>query len=92
MNNMKVAIKTLKEGMNQNDFKAEAALMKNLSHPKLIQLYALCTTEEPKHIKPTLLLTYSIFKVSFVLQASYINLKGIFLLGPFKSDLNDDIP
>ena len=47
---MKVAIKTLKEGMNQNDFKAEAALMKNLSHPKLIQLYALCTTEEPIYI------------------------------------------
>lgn len=50
MNNMKVAIKTLKEGMNPSDFKAEAALMRNLSHPKLIQLYALCTTEEPIYI------------------------------------------
>lgn len=50
MNNMKVAIKTLKEGMNPSDFKAEAALMRNLSHPKLIQLYALCTSEEPIYI------------------------------------------
>lgn len=50
MNNMKVAIKTLKEGMNPSDFKAEAALMRNLSHSKLIQLYALCTTEEPIYI------------------------------------------
>ena len=50
MNNMKVAIKTLKEGMNPSDFKAEAALMRNLSHPKLIQLYALCTTQEPIYI------------------------------------------
>lgn len=50
MNNMKVAIKTLKEGMNPSDFKAEAALMRNINHPKLIQLYALCTTEEPIYI------------------------------------------
>ncbi len=50
MNNMKVAIKTLKEGMNPSDFKAEAALMRNLCHSKLIQLYALCTTEEPIYI------------------------------------------
>lgn len=50
MNHMKVAIKTLKEGMNPSDFKAEAALMRNLCHPKLIQLYALCTTEEPIYI------------------------------------------
>jgi fyn-related kinase len=33
--------------MNANDFKAEAAFMKNLSHPKLIQLYGLCTDSEP---------------------------------------------
>lgn len=50
MNHMKVAIKTLKEGMNPSDFKAEAALMRNINHPKLIQLYALCTTEEPIYI------------------------------------------
>jgi fyn-related kinase len=51
-NTIKVAIKTLKTGhyMNQNDFLAEAALMKKLKHPKLIQLYALCTQEEPIYI------------------------------------------
>ena len=50
VNKMRVAIKTLKEGMNQSDFRAEAALMKSISHPKLIQLYALCTAEEPIYI------------------------------------------
>jgi fyn-related kinase len=50
MNKMKVAIKTLKEGMNSTDFKAEAKIMQKLCHPKLIQLYALCTTEEPIYI------------------------------------------
>jgi fyn-related kinase len=51
-NTIKVAIKTLKTShhMNQNDFLAEAMLMKKLKHPKLIQLYALCTQEEPIYI------------------------------------------
>jgi tRNA A-37 threonylcarbamoyl transferase component Bud32 len=49
-NRMKVAIKTLKEGMNPDDFRAEAEIMRNLYHTKLIQLYALCTKEEPIYI------------------------------------------
>lgn len=49
-NKMKVAIKTLKEGMNPADFRAEAEIMQQLYHPKLIQLYALCTKEEPIYI------------------------------------------
>jgi fyn-related kinase len=59
-NKMKVAIKTLKEGMNPSDFKAEAALMKNISHPKLIQLYGLCTTEEPIYIITELMVNGSL--------------------------------
>jgi fyn-related kinase len=59
-NKMKVAIKTLKEGMNPADFKAEAALMKNISHPKLIQLYGLCTTEEPIYIITELMVNGSL--------------------------------
>lgn len=43
-----VAIKTLKPGtMDPKDFLAEATVMKNLRHLKLVQLYAVCTLEEP---------------------------------------------
>jgi len=46
-----VAIKTLKTGsMDPKDFLCEAAIMKKLRHPKLIQLYAVCTLEEPIYI------------------------------------------
>lgn len=46
-----VAIKTLKTGtMAKQDFLREAQLMKKLRHPKLIQLYAVCTVEEPIYI------------------------------------------
>jgi fyn-related kinase len=48
---MSVAIKTLKPGsMNPIDFLAEASIMKKLKHPNLIQLYAVCTIEEPIYI------------------------------------------
>ncbi|XP_056422342.1 tyrosine-protein kinase FRK [Hyla sarda] len=50
-NTISVAIKTLKTGsMNPQDFLREAQLMKNLRHPKLIQLYAVCSLEEPVYI------------------------------------------
>ncbi|XP_044762524.1 tyrosine-protein kinase Src42A-like [Coccinella septempunctata] len=46
-----VAIKTLKPGtMDPQDFLAEAQIMKKLRHPKLIQLYAVCTMDEPIYI------------------------------------------
>ena len=46
-----VAVKTLKPGtMGASEFLKEAALMKKLRHPKLIQLYAICTKEEPIYI------------------------------------------
>ncbi|XP_045527550.1 tyrosine-protein kinase Src42A isoform X3 [Pieris brassicae] len=46
-----VAIKTLKSGtMDPKDFLAEAQIMKKLRHNKLIQLYAVCTLEEPIYI------------------------------------------
>lgn len=32
------------------DFLREAQIMKTLRHPKLIQLYAVCTMEEPIYI------------------------------------------
>jgi fyn-related kinase len=36
--------------MNPIDFLAEASIMKKLKHPNLIQLYAVCTIEEPIYI------------------------------------------
>ena len=46
-----VAVKTLKPGtMGAHEFLEQAELMKKLRHPKLIQLYAVCTKEEPIYI------------------------------------------
>lgn len=43
-----VAIKTLKPGtMDPAAFLQEAAIMKQLRHPKLVSLYAVCSKEEP---------------------------------------------
>lgn len=36
--------------MDPQDFLAEAQIMKKLRHQKLIQLYAVCTMEEPIYI------------------------------------------
>ena len=36
--------------MDPKDFLAEATIMKKLRHPKLIQLYAVCTQDEPIYI------------------------------------------
>ncbi|XP_025022907.1 tyrosine-protein kinase Blk [Python bivittatus] len=49
-NNVKVAVKTLKEGsMSPEAFLAEANLMKRLQHNKLVQLHAV-VTQEPIYI------------------------------------------
>lgn len=43
-----VAVKKLKPGTaNAADFLAEAQIMKRLRHNKLLQLFAVCTREEP---------------------------------------------
>lgn len=36
--------------MTKEKFLLEADVMKRLSHPKLVQLYAVCTEEEPFYI------------------------------------------
>lgn len=36
--------------MDPKDFLAEAQIMKRLRHPKLLQLYAVCTHDEPIYI------------------------------------------
>lgn len=47
-----VAVKTLKTGssMAESDFLREATLMKELRHPNILQLYAMCTKEQPFYI------------------------------------------
>ncbi|KAG9282261.1 tyrosine-protein kinase SRK2 [Astyanax mexicanus] len=46
-----VAVKTLQpDTMDSKDFLREAQIMKKLRHPKLIQLYAVCTLGEPIYI------------------------------------------
>jgi len=46
-----VAIKQLKEGtMSRAEFIREATVMKSLRHSKLVQLYAVCSKEEPIYI------------------------------------------
>ena len=50
-NTTAVAVKTLKPGsMAPTAFLQEAAILKKLRHPKLIQLYAVCTDMEPIYI------------------------------------------
>jgi len=47
-NSTPVAVKTLKPGtMKPEEFLKEAAIMKQLHHPKLVALYAVCSQEEP---------------------------------------------
>eukprot|EP00052_Salpingoeca_macrocollata_P029158 m.290719 g.290719 ORF g.290719 m.290719 type:complete len:425 (-) comp22951_c0_seq8:71-1345(-) len=46
-----VAVKTLKAGdLDSNGFLREAEVMKKLRHPKLVQLYAVCTDQMPYYI------------------------------------------
>ena len=46
-----VAIKTLKPGtMSTDAFLAEAQIMKQCKHDKLVRLYAVCSDEEPIYI------------------------------------------
>uniref|UniRef100_A0A4W3I606 Tyrosine-protein kinase n=1 Tax=Callorhinchus milii TaxID=7868 RepID=A0A4W3I606_CALMI len=47
----KVAIKAIREGaMYEEDFIEEAKIMMKLSHPKLVQLYGVCTQGKPIYI------------------------------------------
>ncbi|KAJ8033873.1 Tyrosine-protein kinase Src42A [Holothuria leucospilota] len=55
-NTTPVAIKTLKQGTNKEDFLKEATIMKKLRHPRLIQLYAVCTVQEPIYIVTELMI------------------------------------
>lgn len=56
--------------MDPKDFLAEAQIMKKLRHTKLIQLYAVCTMEEPIYIITELMKNGSLLDF---LQGNIIN-------------------
>jgi fyn-related kinase len=75
-----VAVKTLKPGtMAVSDFMDEATIMKKLRHPKLIQLYAVCTETEPIYIVTELMKNGSLL--------DYLHLKGQLLKLPQLVDM-----
>ena len=58
-----VAVKTLNLGtMSTEKFLQEASIIKNFRHPKLIQLYAVCTKEEPIYMVTELMKCESLLK------------------------------
>lgn len=83
-NTTPVAVKTLKPGtMDPKDFLSEAQIMKKLRHPKLIQLYAVCTLEEPIYIITELMRNGSLLE--------YIQGKGRTLKLPQLIDMSAQI-
>lgn len=83
-NTTPVAVKTLKSGtMDPKDFLAEAQIMKKLRHNKLIQLYAVCTLEEPIYIITELMKNGSLLDY---LQGKVKTFNNI--INNMKSDIN----
>lgn len=81
-NTTPVAIKTLKPGtMDPKDFLAEAQIMKKLRHAKLIQLYAVCTMEEPIYIITELMRNGSLLEYLQGMQGMIWSL--FFFLSPY---------
>ena len=65
-----VAVKTLRSGtMEAQEFPEEVALLKKLRHPNLIQLYGVCTKEEPIY-------SYIITRVDETWQLVRVYLRG----------------
>ena len=58
--------------MDPKDFLSEAQIMKKLRHPKLIQLYAVCTMEEPIYIITELMKNGSLLEYLQVTKYSQI--------------------
>jgi len=64
-NSVPVAVKMLRKsegaGMSKEEFIEEANVMKELRHPKLVQLFAVCTMEEPFYIITELMSNGSLY-------------------------------
>lgn len=65
--------------MDPKDFLAEAQIMKKLRHTKLIQLYAVCTMEEPIYIITELMKNGSLLDFLQGNNRSYFKLHIIYL-------------
>ena len=59
--------------MDPKDFLAEAQIMKKLRHPKLIQLYAVCTQDEPIYIVTELMRNGSLLEY---LQGEWVRVEA----------------
>jgi len=71
--------------MDPKDFLAEAQIMKKLRHTKLIQLYAVCTMEEPIYIITELMKNGSLLDfLQGNLQYIFLNFYYLFILITFK--------
>ena len=79
-----VAVKTLKKDtVSVNKFLEEVAFIKNLRHPKLIQLYGVCTQEEPIYIITELMKHGSLLE--------YLRVNGRSLKLPQLIDIGDQV-
>ena len=63
--------------MDPKDFLAEAQIMKKLRHPKLIQLYAVCTQDEPIYIVTELMRNGSLLEFLQGKQINQINYSNV---------------
>lgn len=66
--------------MDPKDFLAEAQIMKKLRHAKLIQLYAVCTMEEPIYIITELMRNGSLLEYLQGMQGTILFLLALLSL------------
>lgn len=74
--------------MDPKDFLAEAQIMKKLRHSKLIQLYAVCTVEEPIYIITELMKHGSLLEY---LQGMFALLSVLGYYSVYQMSLNNKI-
>lgn len=74
--------------MDPKDFLREAQIMKNLRHPKLIQLYAVCTLEDPIYIVTELMKYGSLIEY---LQSKHIAINSFQGMSSFQFGKHTDI-
>ena len=77
-----IAVKIPKPGsVTISEFLAEAQIMKNLQHEKLIQLYGVCTQGEPIYIVTELMKHYSLLQYLHNDEGRYLKLPELINIG-----------
>ncbi|XP_041061117.1 tyrosine-protein kinase SRK3-like isoform X1 [Carcharodon carcharias] len=75
---VQVAIKTVHAGaMNRKDFQIETQVMKNLHHPYVMSLYAICTTADPFYIVTELMKNGSLLNYLRSKEALHLGLEQL---------------